>query len=89
MSISKEEKDTVIKEFSLHDKDTGSTEVQIAILTHRIRVLTDHFKSHKHDHQSRRGLLTLVGRRRSLLNYLKKKDQDKYKDVIKKLELRK
>jgi len=89
MSISKEEKDTVIKEFSLHDKDTGSSEVQIAILTHRIRVLTDHFKSHKHDHQSRRGLLTLVGRRRSLLNYLKKKDQDKYKDVIKKLELRK
>lgn len=89
MSISNEEKQVVIKEFAMSESDTGSPEVQVAILTSRIKTLTEHFKAHKHDHQSRRGLLTLVGRRRSLLNYLKRKDVKRYQDIIKRLELRK
>ena len=89
MSITQKEKTEVITQYSHHDKDTCSPEVQVAILTHRIRTLTEHFKAHKHDHQSRRGLLTLVGRRRSLLNYLKKKNVTRYKDLVKRLELRK
>lgn len=89
MSISNEEKQEVIKEFAIHEGDTGSPEVQVAILTRRIRTLTEHFKAHKHDHQSRRGLLILVGRRKSLLSYLKSKDVKRYQDILKRLELRK
>jgi len=89
MTITNEEKAEVIKQYSIHEGDTGSPEVQIAILTHRIKALTEHFKSHKHDHQSRRGLLILVGRRRRLLNYLKKKDVNRYREILRRLELRK
>ena len=73
----------------LHETDTGSAEVQIAILTKRINDLTDHFKANKNDHHSRRGLLKMVGRRRNMLNYLKKKDINRYRAVIEKLGLRK
>ena len=73
----------------IHDTDTGSAEVQVAILTERINLLGDHFKQHKKDFHSRRGLLMLVGRRRRLLNYLKEKDAKKYEEVLEKLKLRK
>jgi len=73
----------------LHDSDTGSTEVQVAILSERISYLTDHFKTHAKDHHSRRGLIKLVGQRRRLLNYLKKKDIDRYRTLIEQLGLRK
>ena len=89
MSIDKAAKEAVIKEFKAHDKDTGSPEVQIAILTERINNLTEHFKVHKKDHSSRRGLLKLVSRRRKLLNYTKKHDSAKYKELLEKLKLRK
>jgi small subunit ribosomal protein S15 len=79
----------IIDQFKLHDKDTGSSEVQIALLTTRIKYLTEHFQFHKKDHHSRRGLLKLVGQRRRLLNYLKNKDADKYRTVIKELGIRK
>ena len=85
----KEKKTKLIEEFKVHARDTGSTEVQIALLTERINVLSDHFKLHKNDFHSRRGLLALVGRRRRLLSYLKKKDIKKYEDVLEKLSLRK
>jgi len=85
----KEKKTKIIDEFKIHAKDTGSAEVQIAILTERINSLGDHFKQHKKDFHSRRGLLSLVGRRRRLLNYLKKKDVKKYEEVLEKLSLRK
>jgi small subunit ribosomal protein S15 len=85
----KEIKTKIIDEFKTHARDTGSAEVQIAILTGRINVLGDHFKQHKNDFNSRRGLLSLVGRRRRLLNYLKKKDVKKYEEVLEKLNLRK
>jgi len=85
----KEEKMKLIEEFKVNARDTGSAEVQIAILTERINSLGDHFKSHKKDFNSRRGLLSLVGRRRRLLNYLKKKDSKKYEEVLGKLSLRK
>jgi small subunit ribosomal protein S15 len=85
----KEKKAKLIDDFKVHARDTGSAEVQIAILTERINGLGDHFKSHKKDFHSRRGLLSLVGRRRRLLNYLKKKDVKKYDEVIEKLSLRK
>jgi small subunit ribosomal protein S15 len=85
----KEIKTKIIDEFKTHARDTGSAEVQIAILTERINVLGDHFKNHKNDFHSRRGLLSLVGRRRRLLNYLKKKDVKKYEEVLGKLNLRK
>jgi small subunit ribosomal protein S15 len=75
--------------FRLHDKDTGSADVQIALLTRRINQLTDHLKGHRKDHSSRRGLLKLVATRRSLLDYLKRTQQDRYKSVIEKLNLRK
>lgn len=78
----------VIEKFKLHDGDTGSPEVQIALLTERITYLTDHVKVHKKDHHSRRGLLILVGRRRRLLNYVKNKDINRYKTIIQTLGLR-
>lgn len=89
MSIKKEAKTAVINEFKTHGKDTGSPEVQIALLTERINNLTEHFKLHKKDHSSRRGLLKLVSRRRRLLDYLKKHDNKKYQELLEKLKLRK
>ncbi len=88
MALSKDVKKDVIEKFKLHDHDSGSPEVQIALLTERIRSLTDHFRVHKNDHHSRRGLLKLVGQRRRLLDYLKNKNSESYKQVIKELELR-
>ena len=85
----KEEKTQVIEQNRLHDTDTGSAEVQIAILTKRINALTEHFKANKNDHHSRRGLLKMVGRRRIMLNYLKKNDINRYRAIIEKLGLRK
>ena len=79
----------IVDQFKLHEKDTGSPEVQIALLSKRIIYLTEHFKVHKKDHHSRRGLLKMVGQRRRLLNYLKRKDMDKYKGLIKELGIRK
>lgn len=84
-----EAKKDIIEKFKVHEKDTGSSEVQIALLTGRIEYLTGHFKVHKKDHHSRRGLLKLVGKRRRLLNYLKKVDADKYRTIIKELGIRK
>ena len=89
MALTKENKAEVIKNFARDSKDTGSPEVQIAILTEEITNLTNHLKEHKHDFHSRRGLLKKVGRRRNLLNYLKKNDVAKYREVIEKLGLRK
>ncbi|MBD3380452.1 MAG: 30S ribosomal protein S15 [Candidatus Omnitrophica bacterium] len=89
MSIVKEKKNEIIGTFRKHDKDTGSAEVQIALLSERINSLTEHFKKHKKDFHSRRGLLMLVSKRRKLLTYLKSVDNDKYQEVIKKLGLRK
>ena len=88
MALSKDVKKDVIEKFKLHDHDSGSPEVQIALLTERIRSLTDHFRVHKNDHHSRRGLLKLVGQRRRLLDYLKNKNTEQYKMLIKELELR-
>lgn len=87
--LTTEERSTIIGEYRLHDKDTGSPEVQIALLSARIEYLTEHFKSHKKDHHSRRGLLKLVGQRRRLLNYIKDNDIERYRNVIKRLGLRK
>ena len=84
-----EEKTSVIENNRLHETDTGSPEVQIAILTKRINDLTEHLKSHQKDHHSRRGLLKMVGHRRNLLNYLKKKDVERYRACIEKLGIRK
>ncbi len=81
-------KQAIIEDFKLHPSDTGSPEVQIALLSERITYLTEHFKIHKKDHHSRRGLLKLVGQRRQLLNYLKKKNVDRYSAVIERLGLR-
>ncbi len=89
MHLTTEEKKAIIDKFKSHGKDTGSPEVQIALLTSRITHLTEHFKVHKKDHHSRRGLLKLVGDRRRLLNYLKNKDVTRYKTLIKSLSLRK
>jgi small subunit ribosomal protein S15 len=83
-----EDKKEVIEKFKLHESDTGSPEVQIGLLTHRISYLTDHLKIHKKDHHSRRGLLMLVGRRRRLLNYVKDKDVKRYRTIIETLGLR-
>ncbi|OGR09718.1 MAG: 30S ribosomal protein S15 [Desulfobacterales bacterium RIFOXYA12_FULL_46_15] len=83
-----QEKEEMIQQFKLHETDTGSPEVQVAILTHRINYLTEHLKVHKKDHHSRRGLLILVGRRRSLLDYVKKKDVNRYRSLIERLGLR-
>jgi small subunit ribosomal protein S15 len=87
--LTPEAKKEIIEKFKVNEKDTGSPEVQIALLSSRIRYLTDHFKVHKKDHHSRRGLLKLVGQRRRLLNYLKKKDVEKYRTVIQELGIRK
>jgi len=89
MALSKEQKRKIIDKYKLHDKDSGSPEVQIALLTERIRMLTEHFQVHKKDHASRRGLLKLVGRRRKLLDYLKHKKIENYRALIKELNLRK
>ena len=88
MALSTNDKSKIIEKYRLHDKDSGSPEVQIALLTERIRNLTEHFKLHKKDHHSRRGLLKLVGQRRSLLNYLKNKEIERYRSVIERLSIR-
>jgi small subunit ribosomal protein S15 len=82
-------KNEIIEKYKVHPSDTGSSEVQIALLTDRIKYLTEHFKTHKKDHHSRQGLLKLVGQRRSLLDYLKKKDINKYRELIQDLGIRK
>ena len=89
MSTTKQQKTDLITNFATHQGDTGSPEVQIALLSNRISYLTEHFKSHAKDHHSRRGLLKLVGRRRRLLDYLKKTDLDRYRTIIDKLGIRK
>ena len=88
MSLTKEENSKIIKEFSLHDNDTGSSNVQIALLTHRINALGQHFAQHKHDHHSRLGLLKMVSARRKFLAYLKKKDLHHYRKLVSELGLR-
>ena len=88
MSITAERKAELITEYATKPGDTGSPEVQVAILTHRIKTLTEHFKTNKKDNHSRRGLLTMVNKRRRLLDYLKAKSEDRYQDLIKRLELR-
>ena len=87
--ITKEEKARIIEQYKTHEGDTGSPEVQIAILTHRINTLTEHLKTNKKDHHSNRGLLLMVGKRRGLLEYLKKTDIERYRELIAKLNLRK
>ncbi|MBK5099440.1 MAG: 30S ribosomal protein S15 [Desulfobacteraceae bacterium] len=89
MVLTPEIKREIIDRFKLNENDTGSAEVQIALLSSRIKYLTDHFKVHKKDHHSRRGLLKLVGQRRRLINYLKKRDVEKYRLIIKELGIRK
>ena len=89
MPTTKEQKTSLITNYRTHDADTGSPEVQIALLSNRISYLTEHFKSHAKDHHSRRGLLKLVGRRRRLLDYLKKTDNERYRSIIDKLGIRK
>ncbi len=89
MALTKEQKEDIIKKYAKSENDTGSSEVQIAILTEEINELTDHLKVHIHDHHSRRGLLKKVGQRRNMLQYLAKKDIQSYREVIKKLGLRK
>jgi len=88
VALTVEKKSDIINRFRLHEADTGSPEVQVAILSERISYLTDHFKTHAKDHHSRRGLIKLVGQRRRLLNYLKKKDIDRYRSLIDTLGLR-
>lgn len=88
MALEEDKKQAVIAAYRLHESDTGSPEVQIALLTERITELTEHLKTHKKDHHSRRGLLKMVGHRRALLNYLKDKDNERYHVVIKRLGLR-
>jgi small subunit ribosomal protein S15 len=89
LAQAREVKEQVIRDYRVHDKDTGSPEVQIALLTTRINELTDHFKTHGKDHHSRRGLLKLVGQRRRLLDYLKGKDGSRYRTTIERLGIRK
>lgn len=88
MALSTEEKKAVLAEYGIHETDTGSPEAQVALLTTRITQLTEHLKTHKHDHHSRRGLLLLVGRRRRLLKYVAKVDINRYRALIEKLGLR-
>ena len=88
MTLTVDEKREVVKQFGKSAEDTGSPEVQIALLTRRINHLTEHLREHKHDHHSRRGLLMLVGQRRRLLNYLQRKDVDRYRSLIQELGLR-
>jgi len=89
MSLINKSKKEVIAQFAKDKKDTGSAEVQCAIITRQINILTEHLKTHKKDHSSRRGLLILVGKRRRLLDHLKSESQERYQDLIKKLEIRK
>ncbi len=89
MPLSPENKQNLIRAYAIHASDSGSPEVQVAVLTERIAYLTEHFKTHKKDHHSRRGLLSLVGKRRRLLDYLKRRDPARYGSVIQKLGLRK
>jgi small subunit ribosomal protein S15 len=89
MSFEKEQKQTIINDYKLHDTDTGSPEVQIALLTERINYLSEHFKSHKNDHHSRRGLLKLISQRRKLLDYLRETKKERYKSLLGRLGLRK
>jgi len=88
MAITKERKNELINEYKVHDTDTGSPEVQIAVLTEEITTLNDHLRIHKKDHHSRRGLLKMVGKRRNLLNYLRNNDVTRYRELIKRLGLR-
>jgi small subunit ribosomal protein S15 len=88
MALNVEQKNTVIMEHKLHEKDTGSSEVQIALLTKRVTYLTEHFKTHAKDHHSRRGLLKLVSQRRKLLDHLRKEDVSRYQSIILKLSIR-
>jgi len=88
MSINKETKNNIINEFSINDKDTGSASVQIAVISERIKNLTEHFKTHKKDNHSKRGLVALVNKRKKLLNYLSKKNNSEYLELIKKLNIR-
>ncbi|MHB0885039.1 MAG: 30S ribosomal protein S15 [Bacillota bacterium] len=89
MALPTEKKQTIIDQYRIHEKDTGSPEVQIAILTERINYLTEHLKEHKKDHHSRRGLLKMVGQRRALLNYLKESEVERYRKIVERLGLRK
>ncbi len=89
MALPVEEKRVIIEKYRIHEQDTGSPEVQIAILTERINGLTEHLREHKRDHHSRRGLLKMVGQRRNLLNYLRDKDIERYRAIVEKLGLRK
>jgi len=89
LALTKDRKTELIGSYKTHDGDTGSPEVQVALLSERINYLTEHFKAHAKDHHSRRGLLMLVGRRRRLLDYLKMKDAQRYADLIKRLNIRK
>ena len=89
MALTVDEKRKLVEKFQTHEKDCGSTEVQIALLTKRITELTEHFRTHSKDHHSRRGLMKLVGQRRRLLTYLNKKDPKRYKKIIQDLNLRK
>jgi small subunit ribosomal protein S15 len=88
LALAAEKKNEIVNEYRQHERDTGSPEVQIALLTARINQLTEHLKEHKKDHHSRRGLLMMVGQRRRLLNYLSKKDINRYREVVAKLGLR-
>lgn len=88
MVLTKEEKTKIIEEYRINEKDTGSPEVQIAVLTHRISNLTEHLKANKKDHHSRRGLLQMVGQRRGFLNYLKDNDIERYRSIVARLGLR-
>ena len=88
MALTKDRKNEIINEYKTHENDTGSPEVQIAVLTEEINTLNEHLRVHKKDHHSRRGLLKMVGKRRNLLNYLRNKDVTRYRELIKKLGLR-
>ena len=88
MSIKKDTKKEIISKFATNEKDTGSAQVQIAVLSERINNLTEHFKLHKHDNHSKKGLVALVNKRKKLLSYVSKKDNDKYKEIIKELKVR-
>ena len=89
MNLTKEEKQEIIKKYGKSENDSGTAEVQVALLTKKINNLTDHFSSHKKDHASRRGLMMMVGKRRRLLDYLQKRDIERYRKIIKELNLRK
>ncbi len=88
MPLNVERKKTVIEQFRVHEGDTGSPEVQIALITERVNSLTEHFKEHAKDHHSRRGLIMLIGKRRGLLEYLRKKDSERYRSITEKLRIR-